>query len=142
MTRALVSVDPDDATTYLRELNRVIFPDDAEPCWHGAEWTVAFLSGMPVAFCGWKPILPMDGMLLRAGVLESARGHGLQATMIEHREERMRRVGLEASVTYTETHSLASMNTLIGCGYRVCDPDPRICGAHKTQRMVFWRREL
>lgn len=51
-------------------------------------------------------------------VAPAARGHGLQKRMIRARVRYARRAGFQWAWTYTAVFSLASMRSLIACGFR------------------------
>lgn len=133
---------PSDSADLAR-LNAEIFPDDAPPDFASAEWRMAWSNFEPIAFCGWKRLGNL-GFHYRSGVLPSFRGKGLQREMIELRERAMRESGLGVAVTYTETYSAASMNTLIKCGYRVVRAGLLTAWVpqDRYQRMVAWRKDL
>lgn len=111
-----------DDVDLVRELDRTCFPrdtpmveGDVEKAW----WWVAYHDKEPVGFAG---LLQQDGgakgCLYRAGVLPQARGGGLQKRLLRAREAHARKVGIPRLYTYTSIFNYASMNTLIGAGYR------------------------
>lgn len=62
------------------------------------------------------------GILCRAGVVEEARGHGLQKKLIMARTVFARNLGLRRVTTYTHTTNLPSMNNLMASGFRLYEP--------------------
>ena len=131
----------------IHHLNALIFPDDAPPHVHTAQWELGHEAGEAVAFCGWKP-LHIDeevvGFHYRAGVLRKNRGQGLQGMMLVLREHAMREAGLKAAVTYTEPNGAPSMRSLISNGYRpyIATEGNKLAPADRWRRMVHWRKDL
>ena len=83
-----------------------------------------------LAFCGVRPLsCGTSAFLLRAGVVEEARGRGLQRRMIQTRlrwaktQERIQTV-----ITYTIPENPWSSNNLIRCGFRLYEPQERWAG--------------
>lgn len=119
---ARVTIRECDDLDLIQELDRTIFPTtpaltDEELA--GSTWWVARMGGEPVAFAGLR--IEDDGrkaILLRAGVLKQARGARLQRRLIRAREAYARRAGVPRLYTYVWAYGLASMNSLIACGYR------------------------
>lgn len=103
-----------------------------------AAWWVAFRDGEPVGFCGVQRARtePGSAYLSRAGVLQSARGNGLQRRFLRCRERWARDQGMEAAITYTLPTNYPSMNNLIASGYRTC------AGSYLGSDVVYWRKRL
>jgi len=135
---------------WLRYLDGRCFPDDKPLRLEDAfEWVLVTSKITPEAFCGWRPIdnMPAHAFLSRAGVLPEARGQGLQKFMIDLREDAMRKAGQVRSITYTEAYSVASMRSLMACGYKPFEPTKAI--VHKIvvskdrwKQMVYWKKSL
>ncbi len=109
----------------LHHLHYSTFKDTAPPCepelgW----WWIVYHGSEPVAFAGIVPSATTTdgGYLVRSGVLEGHRGHGLQRRLLRVREAFARRVGWRRTLTDT-TDNPASSNNLIRAGYRMFDPD-------------------
>lgn len=142
----------DDGRRWLRYLDGECFPDDKPLRLVDAyEWYLVSSgkSSALDAFCGWRPINDMQahGFLSRAGVLPTARGQGLHKFMIDLREDAMRKAGQAVSITYTEACSVASMRSLVACGYKPFEPTGAI--VHKIvvskdrwRQMVYWKKML
>lgn len=75
---------------------------------------------------GYASLQLVDGgsaaFLAKSGVLWEARGHGLQKRFIKARERRAKELGAKRTVTYTSDDNLASINSLIACGYKMYRP--------------------
>lgn len=129
------------AMRWVRWLDAECCPDDAPAPLGKGEWWLVEINGVPSAYCGWH-IEPQDdadavsttGFLARAGVLQSARGRGLQKLMIGTRCEAIRKAGLTVATTYTAPWNAASMNSLIACGFKT------IKGT--KDGFVLWRKPL
>lgn len=78
------------------------------------------------------------GSLCRAGVVEEARGYGLQQRLIKCREARARTLGLRRLTTYTHVANTPSMNNLISAGYRLYVP-PK---GWSEEEFLYWEKEL
>lgn len=102
-------------TTFAGEAN-LVNPDKGH-------WWLAYHGDDPVAFAGLvKSQQSADaGYLIRAGVLEDHRGHGLQCRLLRAREIRARKNGWSRLVTDT-TDNLHSANSLIRAGFRLFQP--------------------
>lgn len=123
----------------IRELHARVFPNDVEPDWPDAQWWTAERGSQAIAFAGiqqskrWRDA----GYLVRAGVVPSARGQGLQRRLIRVREGYARRMGWRWIVTAT-LHNPASANSLIASGFRLYEP------AHPwlADGALYWRKRV
>lgn len=123
----------------LRSLHAQAFPLDKEPEWEYGVWWVVYDDGRPVAFAGLQPSLQWRdaGYLVRAGVLPSHRGRGLQRRLLRTRERFARLAGWNwlLSATYKNT---ASANNLIREGFLMYEPRrPWL-----ARGALYWRKEL
>lgn len=100
-------------------------------------WFVAYDDDQPVAFAGARPTEgdPTSWFLCRSGVIESARGHGLQKRLIRARLRAIQAAGGNIAYTYTAIDNPASANSLIAEGFRAYVPEWRWAGD-----MNYWRR--
>lgn len=114
-------------------LDEICFPADHRVAVPGSIWWVAWDKTEPVAYAGLRLCaLPENrglGFLCRAGVVPQHRGHGLQKRMIRVRETAARQLGLKELVTYCVCTNVASMNSLVACGYKFYLPATRYGGA-------------
>ena len=115
-----------DNTRLVESLDGLIFPDDEPPEWDAA-WLVVPTTPPedpePVGFCTARKIPGEPGAFLsRAGLLQCARGQGLQRRMIRVRERWARAEDLEYILTYTRPDNYPSIMSLIRCGYRLYTP--------------------
>ena len=94
---------------------------------------LAWHKGERVGYCA---TIVSDGFIFmaRSAVLPEFRGHGLQKRMLAVREKFH---GAGLYITYTRRSNPASMNSLIGCGYRAYWPEWRYAG----REMVYWCKE-
>lgn len=101
-------------------------------------WWVAFDGREPAAFACLRPSIRLDqtGYLSAAGVLEKWRGRGLQKRMIEKRVEHARALGWHTVITDTINHNVASMRSLITCGFRPFAPTVKWGDPYA----VYWQR--
>lgn len=89
--------------------------------------------GKRVGYCATK-VFDDFVFLARCGVLEEYRGNGLQKRMITVREKCHGGFFL----TYTRRSNCASINNLIGCGYRTYWPESKFGG----RDAVYWMKEI
>jgi ribosomal protein S18 acetylase RimI-like enzyme len=78
------------------------------------------------------------GSLCRAGVVEAARGHGLQRQLIKARALAAQAMGLRRLTTYTHVSNIPSSNNLIACGFRLYEP-PK---GWAEDEFLYWEKEL
>ncbi len=144
-----------DTQRWIAWMDNQCFPYEVPVSILGADWLIGRESGNPVCYAAWKAhyilggyeppkYVDVYGYHLRAGVLPSYRGNGLQREMLTLRECLMRNLGICTAITYTEPTSIASMKTLISCGYTpyLAKEGMVLCGAGREDRMVHWRKEL
>lgn len=121
----------------LDDLDSQCFPyDDLYPKGDAQDWWVARDDhGVPVAFAG-SVFWDEDNCiyLCRAGVIERARGNGLQRRLIRVRCNHGRKLGCEGAYTYTALHNTQSANNLIACGFKLWEPDWYFGG----QNRAYW----
>lgn len=119
---AVREVDGFEEHDTLIELQRQCLPTSPlyEPD-RGFWWIAYDERGMAVAFAGLTDLRDGSGYLCRSGVLPSHRGHHLQRRLIQARERKARTVGLKTLITDT-TLNPASVNSLIGCGFKNYEP--------------------
>ena len=132
-----------EARAELDWMDRECLPED-EPYpktrRHSHWWVVRSRpDGSPAGFAGslWWPA-DRHVFLCRAGVLPAHRGNRLQRRLVLTRLRHARELGAEGAYTYTHPTSLASANTLIGCGFRLFEP----AHAWGGEGMLYWIRGL
>jgi len=77
--------------------------------------------------------------LARASVERSYRGRGIQKLLINERVNIAKEYCSEYPVvTYTYPSNIASMNSLISCGFKTFKPKYRFAGKH----MVYWQHQI
>jgi len=103
----------------IARMDRECFPEDEPVSLRDAAWWVVTWDGEPVAFAGAKFHLPDNAIYLcRAGVLDCARGHGLQSRLILTRLAWGAKNGARGAYTYTVPGGVHSANNLIRAGFR------------------------
>ncbi len=108
----------------LEVLHLDCFPSDEFPDFSHGWWWIAYDDeDNAVGFAGLYASIQWDktGYLCRAGVVESARGKGLQKALIKARIRFAKRLGYEWLVTDTRRNP-ASSNALISCGFKLYEP--------------------
>lgn len=113
----------------VRKLHEVVMPGDD---WVGDDhtfWIARDPIGKPVGFCS-AIYRPERGYvyLSRAGVIKTARGHGLQRRMIRARVAWARRQGASEVLTYTILKNYSSFPNLLKCGFQFYSPDVSYVG--------------
>jgi L-2,4-diaminobutyric acid acetyltransferase len=121
-------------------LDQHCFPcDDPYPTAGATWWLAKNESGETVGFAGAKYWKPDNAVFLcRAGVHESARGHGLQKRMIAARIKWARSTGARLVYTYTLPNNCASSNSLIKAGFVTFEPSYQWGGPGS----VYWMKKL
>lgn len=135
----IVEVDGVAQAALLYKLQRQALPWDAPIGTDEGWWWIAYEGDHPVAFAGvYRSAQFYDcAYLCRAGVIESAQGHGLQKRLIRARIRKARALGMCWVVTDTFENP-ASGNSLIRCGFRLYQPT-RPWGAEGVN---YWRLGL
>lgn len=102
-------------------------------------WWIAYDGTTPVGYCGIRQSSQWDnvGYMNRAGVTEHARGMGLQKRLIKVRVAYAKRQGWICVITDT-TKNPASANSLIGCGFRMYEPQR----PWSYRDACYWRKYL
>lgn len=143
----IVRVDPTSdaiARSQINEMHLALFPGLKVVETHiGYWWIVRGAKDKPVGFCGlWHSVQrPKDtGYLARAGVLDDARGYGLQRRMIRVREAKCRSLGLMRAVTDTDYANIYSANNVLRCGYELFRPSIEWAGT--SAPWLYWQRIL
>lgn len=139
---APVSIRRTEDRDLVNYLDQICFP--GEPMDSGplewATWWIACAGKEPVAYAG---LLPQEGaskaFLCRAGVIHAARGGGLQKRLVRVREAHARRSGIPRLYTYVSAWNFASMNTLIGCGFR---PYYTVFQTEPANAFIYLQRHL
>lgn len=96
-------------------------PPSADTEWYVAEVLGADLgpgTWVPVAIAGARIVETGAYFLSRACVDPAYRGQGIQKRLIRARVRRARKLGCPRVVTYTHPGNVASINSLIACGFR------------------------
>lgn len=139
---------PPEDTGLILDLDRLLFIDDPPDVGPGTAWWVFEDEHGESAYAGAKLWEPDNAVyLIRAGVLPRARGQGLQRRLVRIREAWGRRNGCSLAYTYTAHHNVASMNSLIRCGYQLWSPSTW-AGSDTPMRVsdgagwLYWYRNL
>lgn len=109
------------------ELDRKCFPQD-EPMKlkdiRSGFWWFGYKDGELVSYIGFIPSILGPGVLYfkRVGVLEHARGYGLQRRLMQAGERKGRKLGWHTIVTDT-TQNVPSANNIIREGYLLFNPN-------------------
>lgn len=123
----------------LHWLQLEILPADTPCSTQEGWWWLATDDGHPLGFAGlvqssqWSD----TGYLCRAGVLEKARGNGLQKRLIQARERKARALGWKWLVTDTYENP-ASANSLISCGFRMFKPS----NPWGADGVCYWKKAI
>ena len=113
-----------DVLAQLVSLHHECFPSDELPDFSIGWWWIAYdEQNAAIGFAGLYPSIQWDktGYLCRAGVVESARGKGIQKALIKTRIRYARKLGYQWLVTDTRRNP-ASSNSLIAHGFRLYEP--------------------
>lgn len=124
-----------------KALHRAILPDDEwEPRKNEQYWLVYDDANMPVGFASCHGLTnePHVVFLSRSGLLECARGQGLQRKLITARVRWAKRNGFSHVITYTTWDNAASFHNLQKCGFRLYLPETYWAG----QDMLYWIKDI
>lgn len=102
-------------------------------------WWVALDGAVPAAFACLRPSRRWEdtGYMAVAGVLPAWRGKGLQRKLIRKRVAYARALGWHTVITDTMHDNVASMRSLIACGFRPYAPRVRW---GDPDHAVYWIR--
>ena len=135
----MISLKPTTDATLLHALHKKTFPGDKPPAFNVGAWWVLSNQGEAIGFCGLHPSSQWSdaAYMIRAGVVASHRGNGLQKRLIRVREQFAKRSGLAWLITDTYRNP-ASSNSLIATGFKIYRPASP-WGAKET---IYWRKSL
>jgi GNAT superfamily N-acetyltransferase len=137
----IAEVDGNDNRDILYRLQNLCLPDATVWPVDGTFWWLARNEDQtPVGFAGLYVTDHDHGVaeLCRGGVLATARGHGLQRSLIRHRERKARELGMTRITSYTVAENPWSMTNLIDCGFRPYAP-PK---GWALEGCVYWQKSL
>lgn len=114
-------------------------------------WVARDEDGKPVAYAGARTFTTYSddeededenrmAVLVRAGVLDSARGKGLQKKLIQVRTRWAQQQKARAAVTYTMPSNYRSSNNLIKCGFVMYMPEHGWVG--ELGEVLYWWKTL
>jgi GNAT superfamily N-acetyltransferase len=123
----------------LRWLQLAILPLDTPADTSQGHWWLVTKDEAPVGFAGLHRSTNWNdaGYLCRAGLLQAARGMGLQKRLIQVRQSKAQALGYRWLITDTYMNP-ASANSLIACGFKMFTPSSP-WGVVGT---CYWRKEL
>ena len=103
-------------------LDEICFPHDDRITTADSLWWIVWQDKTPVAYAGMRLCKDPRNLglafLNRAGVVPGHRGRGLQQRLIRARVAAARRLAVNELVTYVMTYNVASINSLVKCGFR------------------------
>jgi GNAT superfamily N-acetyltransferase len=103
-------------------------------------WWAMRVEGVLAGYAGLLELPSNEGrtvFLNRSAVFKEWRGQGLQKRLIRVRLRYARERGYTHAITYTMRGNPASSNNLIGCGFRLYDPQWAYAGS-----VLYWQRAL
>jgi RimJ/RimL family protein N-acetyltransferase len=114
-------------------LDEICFPHDDRVNPDGSLWWIAWYNKQPVAYAGLRLCRDPQNIglafLNRAGVIPGHRGRGLQKRLIRARENAARKLAVNELVSYCMNYNVASINSLVRCGFRFYVPATKWGGA-------------
>lgn len=120
-------------------LDKRLFPDCDPPETEGRFWFSGVYKGEHVCYASY--VLESEGStayLERAGVRFDFRGLGLQKKLIKARCNHAKQQGARIAVTYVLGWNVASLNSLISCGFKAYRPeDPWL--EDSTDVVYLWK---
>jgi GNAT superfamily N-acetyltransferase len=123
------------------KLNEDIFMEElTEDDLEGSAWWMVSSKDGPVAFAGVHMHTKCYASLIRVGIEEEHRGHGLQRKLIRVRVRWAKKQKAKGVVTYTLADNIASSNNLIKEGFRLFEPlEP---WDDEEEPVLYWLKEL
>ena len=122
----IFAVDPTEYEEELEELHAATLGADCpRPRFADGFWWLSRAGdGSLAGFCGLEPSMAVHnaGYLVRAGVVDEHRGHGLQRRFIKVRERKARSLGWTILRSDT-TDNIHSSNNLIRAGFTLFEPE-------------------
>ena len=107
-------------------LDEICFPHDDRITTADSLWWIVWQDKTPVAYAGLRLCKDPRNLglafLNRAGVVPGHRGRGLQQRLIRARVAAARRLAVNELVTYVMIYNVASINSLVNCGFRFYVP--------------------
>jgi len=107
-------------------LDEICFPHDDRITTADSLWWIVWQDKTPVAYAGMRLCKDPRNLglafLNRAGVVPGHRGRGLQQRLIRARVAAARRLAVNELVTYVMIYNVASINSLVNCGFRFYVP--------------------
>ena len=107
-------------------LDEICFPHDDRITTADSLWWIVWQDKTPVAYAGMRLCKDPRNLglafLNRAGVVPGHRGRGLQQRLIRARAAAARRLAVNELVTYVMIYNVASINSLVNCGFRFYVP--------------------
>lgn len=107
-------------------LDEICFPHDDRITTADSLWWIVWQDKTPVAYAGMRLCKDPRNLglafLNRAGVVPGHRGRGLQKRLIRARVAAARRLAVNELVTYVMIYNVASINSLVNCGFRFYVP--------------------
>ena len=123
-------------------LDEICFPHDDRITTADSLWWIVWQDKTPVAYAGMRLCKDPRNLglafLNRAGVVPGHRGRGLQQRLIRARVAAARRLAVNELVTYVMIYNVASINSLVNCGYKFYRPATRYGGTGS----VYLRKAL
>ena len=110
-------------------------PDAGNKALH---WLVRDENKNPVGFCILTIMKYGTAFLSFSGILEEARGNGLQCRMIRVRERKARKEGVKKLISYTKMHNIQSSHNLQKCGFELYAPEE----PYADKDCLYWLKIL
>ena len=119
-------IDLADLPVAVLALDEICFPHDDRITTADSLWWIVWQDKTPVAYAGMRLCKDPRNLglafLNRAGVVPGHRGRGLQQRLIRARVAAARRLAVNELVTYVMIYNVASINSLVNCGFRFYVP--------------------
>lgn len=107
----------------INRLDKEIFPSDERYNFSDCELWVLWHNKKPIGFCAMKYIKGSICYFVRAGVIETFQGYGLQKKLIKARIKEALKNKTKKIITYTTLDNISSARNLISCGFKLFIPE-------------------
>lgn len=116
----------DDLDKYISKLEWLhlhCFPSDEMPCWPIGSWWITWEDDKPIAFIGIEEVESYPGAIYisRVGVVQSKRGKGIQAFLMNKVVKAAASTGYKAVISSTYENP-PSANSFIKCKFKTYLP--------------------
>lgn len=136
------NIQPPHIVKDIKRLDKILFSGDKRIDLKGNYVWIIRDQGKAVAYGGMRPCQMKDNeglvLLTRVGVLPEYQGKGFQKKLIRARVRKAASEGYKEVVVYVRWWNAASINALVGCGFKAYQPAVAYAGTN----VVYLKKQL